>query len=191
MKQIGTSFILYANQNDDYVNFSWKAKYAVAMVVDGVVTDTKIFYCPSRQQNPKNNPQSFIDNFNNSSSRGVGVNYGINAIFQANASVAAAYVYKIGEVINPSKTVAFAEIANYTTKGSHHYVNTSVTTDFGLYPFHQNEKASNISCVDGHIENIKSSKAGMEYVTDVYKSGGLLQAISYDNNRWSSDGKKR
>ena len=61
---------------------------------------------------------------------------------------------------------------------------------FGIYPFHSNEKAANIVCVDGHAETIKSSKAGADFVADVYKEGGALQSKEYDNNRWTVDGKK-
>ena len=190
MKQLGTSFVMYAGDSDDYVFFSWKAKCAVSLVLAGVVQDTKIFYCPARTQNLQNNVQKFIDNYNNASGRGIGVHYGVSQIFQQNVNDAYC-PKKIGFVINPSNTIAFGEVMEYAAKGPHHYIKTQAETDFGLYPFHSNEKVSNIICVDGHVETIKSSKAGMDYVTDVYKAGGVLQAITNDNNRWSVDGKKR
>ena len=188
MKQLGTSFVMYAGDSDDYVFFSWKAKCAVSLVVAGIVQDTKIFFCPSRNQNPQNNVQSFIDDYNNASARGKGVHYGVSQIFQQNVDDTLC-PKKIGFVTNPSNTVAFGEVADYSNKGTHHYVKAKAATDFGLYPFHSNEKVANIICVDGHVESIKSSKAGADYVTDVYKAGGVLQDITNDNNRWSKDGK--
>lgn len=187
MKQLGTCFVLYCDAYNGSVHFPWKQKWATSMVKSGVVSDVKIFRCPARTMASIKSIQDYLDYYD--SGKGIGVHYGISAIFQANTGED--YPKKIDAVKHPSKTVAAGETANYTTLGAHHYVNTDAQPDFGIFPFHSKNKISNICCVDGHVEPIKSARAGLGYVTDIYRSGGALQSKKYDNNRWTYDGRKR
>lgn len=188
MKQIGVSFIFYADAHDDNVSFPWK-KTIPALCKSGAVSDTKIFNCPARTKNPVNKVQSMIDKYDAGTNQAG--QYACNAIFHSGGGVPGCYAMKLNTILNPSMTVAFGEVGTHdANKGSHYYLPLDGDQGFGIYPFHSNEKAANIVCVDGHVETIKSSKAGVDFVADVYKEGGALQSSTYDNNRWTVDGRK-
>ena len=98
----------------------------------------------------------------------------------------------VKSVIDASRMIAFAENCEYKdTKPAHYFVHTTYdsTQKEGMYPFHQNESTVNIACVDGHAETVKHNKKGTEFLTDVYKAGGLFGSHNTENNRWSKDGK--
>ena len=188
LKQLGLAFTMYTDEHDGKCPQTNSARrWPKTMVESGVLKGVRILYCPSRGTTTKSDSDFISGNPE--------VNYGLNTFFAGSAGMGPLPGGKgytdVKSVIDASRMIAFAETCVYTTKASHFFVTTSYSdaNQYGMYPFHQNESTVNIACVDGHAETVKHNKKGTEFLTDVYKAGGLFGSHNTENNRWSKDGK--
>ncbi len=182
LKQLGTAFVFYTDAYDGNSMLTNSAnRWPTTMAREKVVENVNIFYCPTNSKNKKT-----YKDFITASTAG---DYGLTLTLVPDMTT---YSQKhIKNIINPSQFIVFGETKNYSDLSKHYFIKCKAGDDYGIYPLHNNNKTSNIACADGHVESIKSTKAGMNYVTEVYKAGGVLQDISNENNRWSPDGKAR
>ena len=190
LKQLGLAFTMYTDEHDGKCpQTNATRRWPKTMVESGILKGVKVLYCPARNSSPTTNDSSFI-------SGNPAGHYGLNTFFAANAGMGPLAGGKgytdVKSVIDASRMIAFAENCEYNaTKTNHFFVPTthSSSNTYGMYPFHQNESTVNIACVDGHAETVKANKKGTEFLTEVYKNGGLFGSHNTENNRWSKDGK--
>lgn len=182
MKQLGMGFVFYTDAYDSLIpTTNTASRWPTTMAREKVVEAVSVFYCPG-----KNTKRKKYEDFIAASTPS---DYGMTLTL-----VSGMQKYSqnhIKNVINPSQFIVFGESVEYSSKAAHYFIKCKASEDYGIYPNHNNNKTSNISCADGHVETVKSSKSGMDYITDVYKAGGALQDITNENNRWSPDGKAR
>ncbi|MBR2509697.1 MAG: type II secretion system protein [Lentisphaeria bacterium] len=182
MKQLGIAFMFYTDAYDGRTPTTDSAsRWPTTMAREKSVENVNIFYCPA-SNSTKKTYSDFVAGSKNS-------NYGLTLTLVPGMCTYSQATIK--NIIIPSQFIIFGECRNYPDLAGHYFIKCAASEDYGIYPAHSNNKLTNILTLDGHVESIKSSKTKMDWVTDVYKTGGVLQAISNDNNRWSPDGKKR